>query len=985
MSHPRTKLHINSRRNLFANEANAVAIANECKLFIDEIRKLDADSEISEFLKNRYNDLKQKITLILDQINCESYQKKLPEIKNYYYLYCLQQVSRLNHFLSQEIEILDKRESLNNHTSASSWSGYNNLINAGIKAIDHQLLPSSIVMNVTVSRDNVFREAYEESHDVHGHQYFYHERTSEDGEKHQDYAHYQIANTMIGVPTQLSNINGLFKSDTYGQAKHDYYKKANKSLHAFEQALFRSAIRNIQAGNGLTQNEKKVLESGKYYRYNSPVKYKPFNPKELSDIHHPGEGHQITHIGHAAEYIVMENTVPLRLCIDPVHYQSGTGGVIGVGGKILYDRYTDPAFDTDGYPGVNIVLISHNHFDHLCEKTIKEAFTQTNTLFVIPAGDAKYMQEWGITNYIEMGSWNDVLTINLKDKLTGKSSQYEIHAFPANHASCRGVSDFFQSLYMGYMIRDLDKQEIILCTGDTAVIEQDHFEQLQNYLIKNNLSISTACIAHGPDRPRQWMQCSHQSTADAITMHAELNVMNANVLAKQNAISVNDLSFEDLKAAACHAIGYHQGCYRLGLLNLSDVDTTLLRTFAVLHSLGNKPVNEINLKVLQQNVFYRFMDKFEQDGLQHTLQVYQGLTLSDKYLTLAQVVELITSHLNVPQPGYRADFSKDMPYETFKFEYQRLLLNQNPLQNVYNDSIWSPAFEYFCHSLDPAFYTNNFNKIDLTIEILSLYLDRYAFIEIDEDTRNKITIFIHTIHRHRKRISDQQLDIELGKLYSLLFPQKNEEVDTSLTSCLGELADFDHPIRDEGHGYTAFAMLAGLLHFPDFRQHMHDRHQLMKKNEPGFFEKHPLLGYGLIGFGVGVLIAACFCPPIAIYLGVTIGVTIGMGLGVVLFSTLVTPLLGAMMLHCDSQKPKIYKNYIEEQKSLSNNVVHQHLSENPPQYKFVSNRMISLDTNRRTVNDSMIGNLNTNFQPVQNRGYEIDAGRDYTNQYKNEI
>lgn len=921
------------RRQLLTSEINAAYVANQCKDFIDEIVKIDENSIIDDSLIERFNILHKNILRLLDTINREANNQNLPEIKNYYHLYFLQQISRFNHILNQTVKIVDKRKK--GEVSNANWSGFDKLLQANIHPIEHPLLnqPANMIMQIEVSNQEIFRDAYVEKE--HGHQYFYHKRETEKGEKHQDETHYKLANAMIGLPTQMSNVAGKFRSSEIGQATHAYFDKFDRTPHDIEQALFRSAIKNIQSGNILSNDEMIVLEHGKYYRYESPVKFKTYDieKKSLSNINNKETNHQITHVGHASEYIVVENNIPLRLCIDPIHYQTAIGGDF-IGG-LLYDRHTDPAFATNGYSGVNIVLISHNHLDHLCERTVKESFAHSNTLFVIPAGDAKYMKEWGITNYIEMSSWNDVLTITLQDEKNHVSSTYQIRAFPANHASCRGPTDFFESLYMGYMIQDVTKDNVILCTGDTAVLEQDHFEQLEKYLIDNDLSISTACIAHGPDRPRQWMECSHQSTADALTMHAKFNVMNSNVYKNKNGIDI--LTFDDIKESSCYAIGYHQGCYRLGLLSLSDVDTTLLRTFAVLKSFGDTPINEINVNVLNKNVFYRMMDKFEQEGLLNTLAVYNELELRLDYLTANQVVELITSHLNVPQPGYRADFSLETPYQTFEFEYQRLLLNQNPDTNEYQDSLCSPAFEYFCHALDPALYTGEFNKVDLVIAVLNLYLDRPAYNYLKSASRHEaIQEFVDKMNLVRSRnivITDDQLNTALGNLYSTLFSQHDDvPVNTSFVDNIAELCNYDKPIRDEGHSHTAITMIAGLLHFPDFQQYMECRHKaLANTQQAGFFDRYPVLGHVLIGVAIGAVIAACFIPPVAIFMGMSVGVAIGVGIGIIAVCAISQFILGSMMERCVSrQSVKLSPSIRKKHEFSTDNQIEKHLLNHPP-------------------------------------------------------
>jgi hypothetical protein len=301
------------------------------------------------------------------------------------------------------------------------------------------------------------------------------------------------------------------------------------------------------------------------------------------------------------------------------------------------------------------------------------------------------------------------------------------------------------------------------------------------------------------------MKCSHQSTADAIWLHAVFNVLNA------QAQKENKLTLKDLEKIACHAIGYHQGCYRLGLLSLSDVDTTLLRTFAVLHSLKELPISNITPDILLKNPFYHFMDTFEQEGLVNTLGAYQQLIpLLDKIPSAKEIANLIMSHLNIPQPGYRSDFSNQVPYNNFIFDYDRLIINKNPSLKKYEFS-WGEfeinAFEYFCYHLDMTKYKviSDDNNIALAIEILTIYLDRPRFnIFKDDAAHSLIKPFVDELHNGN--INSDNLNEKLGKLYSSLFPKQDEY------------------IRDEGHSHTAITILAGLLNFPDFTQKVYLRH-----------------------------------------------------------------------------------------------------------------------------------------------------------------
>ena len=96
---------------------------------------------------------------------------------------------------------------------------------------------------------------------------------------------------------------------------------------------------------------------------------------------------------------------------------------------------------------------------------------------------------------------------------------------------------------------------------------------------------------------------------------------------KKWAKNLNQLSFKNFLASACHAIGYHQGCFRLGLLSFSDVDTTIFKNpvNVKIFWLDAYKARDIDENHLKNNIFFTLMDNFEQKGLQETLNIYSTL------------------------------------------------------------------------------------------------------------------------------------------------------------------------------------------------------------------------------------------------------------------------------------------------------------------------------------------------------------------------
>jgi hypothetical protein len=59
-------------------------------------------------------------------------------------------------------------------------------------------------------------------------------------------------------------------------------------------------------------------------------------------------------------------------------------------------------------------------------------------------------------------------------------------------------------------------------------------------------------------------------------------------------------------------------------------------------------------------------------------------------------------------------------------------------------------------------------------------------------------------------MQNKNISEELGKLYADIFPKQDEG------------------IRDEGHVHTMLTILAGLMHFPEFRGQFHARHEKLQ-------------------------------------------------------------------------------------------------------------------------------------------------------------
>lgn len=465
---------------------------------------------------------------------------------------------------------------------------------------------------------------------------------------------YHLANVTIGKQTQQSNlahkgkfapkkVATLFLPESPGQAKDDYFHPTSYDAHARSKKSFTHFIKCIEAGKPVSEDVYRAHWEGHDPYYVMP------------NLMTPHAHAHITHVGHAT---ALYQAGSFTVVCDPVHYQSGTEGIIAVGAALAYPRHTEPAFAANRYPGTTVVWISHNHHDHLCPRTLKQAFSK-HTLFIVPIGDKRHLNQWGFNNVIEIPDWCTSVTLNdnLGETLT-------LHALPAKHASNRKYgSDYMQSLYMGTLIEHQSRNShtMTLVTGDTAVLDEAHYQQLEAFIRQRNIPISLACIAAGPDRPRQFMECTHQSSADAMALHARLIVANSK-------LANEPLTLEGLKALSCRTIAYHQGCYRLGLLSYNDAKLTFLRILTCLDSIKKMHAgDDVSLDALseyfaeakQHNVSYAMMDEFERQGLQAIIDQFKQIEINGQVLGIANTITLLLSTYCLPHMGSQ---SHDLPF-----------------------------------------------------------------------------------------------------------------------------------------------------------------------------------------------------------------------------------------------------------------------------------------------------------------------------------
>lgn len=169
-------------------------------------------------------------------------------------------------------------------------------------------------------------------------------------------------------------------------------------------------------------------------------------------------------------------------------------------------RYNDPPIALADLPPVDIVLISHNHYDHLDVKTVsalKRFHPQIE--WIVPQGLSPWFHRRGIHSVIEIGWWK-----------TYSTKQCSITAVPAQHYSGRTLWDQNKTHWNGYVLQTQGKS--IYFTGDTGYNPKD-FKSIGDRFSHMDLSL----IPIGTYSPQKFMEPVHIGPVEAVQIHQEVN------------------------------------------------------------------------------------------------------------------------------------------------------------------------------------------------------------------------------------------------------------------------------------------------------------------------------------------------------------------------------------------------------------------------------------------------------------------------------
>lgn len=163
-------------------------------------------------------------------------------------------------------------------------------------------------------------------------------------------------------------------------------------------------------------------------------------------------------------------------------------------------RHRIPGVRFDDLPRIDIVLLSHNHYDHLDLTTLRLLARPAACQFVAPIGLARWLESEGIRPVREL-DWDESFA----------EAGATIHCVPALHFSSRTPFDRNRTLWCGFIIEI--RGDLLYFAGDTAF--GDHFAQIRAQFGAPRLAL----LPIGAYQPRWFMFSVHMSPEQAIRAH----------------------------------------------------------------------------------------------------------------------------------------------------------------------------------------------------------------------------------------------------------------------------------------------------------------------------------------------------------------------------------------------------------------------------------------------------------------------------------
>jgi L-ascorbate metabolism protein UlaG (beta-lactamase superfamily) len=243
------------------------------------------------------------------------------------------------------------------------------------------------------------------------------------------------------------------------------------------------------------------------------------------------DGLRVVLVGHAS---LLVQTAGLNLLVDPV-WAERASPVPFAGPR----RVTPPGIAFDDLPPIDAVLVTHNHYDHLCVATLGRLHARHRPRIIAPLGNDTIIRAAVPGAVAEAHDWHDRVTL---------SDHLAVTLEPARHWSARGLRDRRMALWCGFGLHG--PAGFVYVAGDTSYDGGPLFRAIRDRHGPPRLAV----LPIGAYEPRWFMATQHANPQDAVAILLDLG--------------------------ADRALGVHWGTFRLTDEGIDDPPRALIEALA---------------------------------------------------------------------------------------------------------------------------------------------------------------------------------------------------------------------------------------------------------------------------------------------------------------------------------------------------------------------------------------------------------------------
>jgi N-acyl-phosphatidylethanolamine-hydrolysing phospholipase D len=207
------------------------------------------------------------------------------------------------------------------------------------------------------------------------------------------------------------------------------------------------------------------------------------------------DGDCLTWLGHASFLLRLDGRTVLT---DP-YLSDYASPLPPLGPK----RFAPPGLPVERLPPIDLLLLSHSHYDHLDLPTVEALGGKDRVRVVVPLGLGGYFRQRGYAEVHELDWYQELVLGELR-----------VRALPAIHFSKRTFFDRNRTLWTGYALQGRAKR--VYFAGDTAY--GPVFQELGRELAPFDLAL----LPIGAYEPRHLMQAAHATPEEALRIARDL-------------------------------------------------------------------------------------------------------------------------------------------------------------------------------------------------------------------------------------------------------------------------------------------------------------------------------------------------------------------------------------------------------------------------------------------------------------------------------